>query len=130
MMAAVGADGAGYLTVWCSWARAPSSSCVEPESYTAQAMIITDTDNNQITAFHPWGDAGRAPDGDRGGEDLRIGDHRARRPRRDVAASRRSRRGAHPFIFDPPGLPMFDGGSCGGSSPRRAGSRSTTTRRA
>ena len=24
-----------------------------PGSYTAQAIIITDTDNNQITAFHP-----------------------------------------------------------------------------
>jgi adenosine kinase len=81
-----------------------------PDTYTAQAIIITDADNNQITAFHPGAmqsahltqvparDDVRvaiiAPDG----RDAMI-EHAAQ-----LAAA------GIPFIFDPgQGLPMFDG---------------------
>lgn len=79
-------------------------------SYTAQAFITTDLDDNQITAFHP-GAMNRAHDnhiGDVGGASLGI-----------VAPDGRDAMIQHaaefagagiPFIFDPgQGLPMFDG---------------------
>jgi adenosine kinase len=80
------------------------------ESYTAQAYITTDLDDNQITAFHPGAmsdahknrvpnDAGItlgiiAPDGRQG-----MIDHAAQFKAANI-----------PFIFDPgQGLPMFNG---------------------
>ena len=36
-------------------------SSVEPEMYTAQAIIMTDMNNNQITAFHPGAMANAHP---------------------------------------------------------------------
>ena len=63
------AQAAGRRAAWCwrrsaTTARVPraprrswgvSTDCVarSPDNYTAQAIIITDADNNQITAFHP-----------------------------------------------------------------------------
>ena len=81
-----------------------------PNTYTAQAFITTDTDNNQITAFHPGAmnhahenkiseamniDIGMvAPDG----LDAMI-EHAAQFAEANI-----------PFFFDPgQGLPMFDG---------------------
>ena len=53
-MAAVGSDGADYLRAAAiAGASAPSSCAQSDDTYTAQAMIMTDRDNNQITAFHP-----------------------------------------------------------------------------
>jgi adenosine kinase len=80
------------------------------DTYTAQAMIITDADNNQITAFHP----GAMQEAHRIGlperDDLRLAiigpDGRDAMLRRasDLAAA------GIPFVFDPgQGLPMFDG---------------------
>jgi adenosine kinase len=53
VMAALGSDGGDYLARLDAWKVDTSLVRREPEMYTAQAMIITDTDNNQITAFHP-----------------------------------------------------------------------------
>lgn len=81
-----------------------------PDSYTAQAYITTDLDDNQITAFHPGAmsfshlnkvqDAGNiklgiiSPDGRDG-----MLEH-----------ARQFKEAGVPFIFDPgQGLPMFDG---------------------
>jgi adenosine kinase len=81
-----------------------------PDSYTAQAFITTDLDDNQITAFHPGammqshlnhvGDAKGvkvgivAPDGRDG----------------MIQHAEEFAEGGVPFIFDPgQGLPMFDG---------------------
>jgi adenosine kinase len=80
------------------------------ESYTAQANIITDQDNNQITAFHP----GAMQHADRiempVRDDLKLaligpdGRDAMLRRARDFAAA------GLPFIFDPgQGLPMFNG---------------------
>jgi adenosine kinase len=110
VMAAVGADGGDYLQRLRSWGA--STACVREiaDSYTAQAIIITDQDNNQITAFHPGAmqsahtidvpaDAGLgigiiAPDG----RDAML------LHARQLAALK------VPFIFDPgQQLPMFDG---------------------
>ena len=111
-MAAVGADdGADYLGRLRGWGL--DTRFVKPidGSYTAQAIIITDNDNNQITAFHPGAMSfahrtavERAP-----GLALAI-----------IAPDGRDAMLQHaeqladagiPFIFDPgQGLPMFDGG--------------------
>lgn len=66
---------------------------VLPETYTAQAMITTDLDNNQITAFHPGAmmqshlnHAGDAPG-------IKLAIVGPRRLRRDGAARGRTRQG-------------------------------------
>ncbi|MDE2370343.1 MAG: carbohydrate kinase family protein [Burkholderiales bacterium] len=53
VMAAMGTDGADYLARMKSWGAETSLVRVDPDLHTAQAIIITDRDNNQITAFHP-----------------------------------------------------------------------------
>ncbi|MFM2065508.1 MAG: hypothetical protein RLZZ584_417 [Pseudomonadota bacterium] len=111
VMAALGSDGAGYLAHMTSLGLDTRHVLTVEDSYTAQAHIITDQDNNQITAFHPGamqhadriavpadttdlGLAIIAPDG----RDAMIG-HAAQLKAAGV-----------PFIFDPgQGLPMFDG---------------------
>jgi adenosine kinase len=84
-------------------------STVVDGTYTAQAFITTDLDDNQITAFHPGAmdHAHRNQIEDAQGVtsawSRRTGDRHAR-TRHPV------RRGRHPFIFDPgQGLPMFGG---------------------
>ncbi|MCW5656322.1 MAG: carbohydrate kinase family protein [Burkholderiaceae bacterium] len=51
--AALGNDGQDYLSRMQAWGLDTSLVHVANDSYTAQAIIITDQDNNQITAFHP-----------------------------------------------------------------------------
>jgi len=110
VLAAIGSDGRDYLTRFESLGIDNSSVRVEPEHYTAQAIIITDADNNQITAFHPGAMAQS---------------HLSPVPRRPdlaiaiIAPDGRDAMLAHaeqlhaarvPFIFDPgQQLPMFDG---------------------
>jgi adenosine kinase len=53
VMAALGNDGGEYLERLRGWGMDVSLVRRETEAYTAQAIIITDLDNNQITAFHP-----------------------------------------------------------------------------
>ena len=110
VMATVGADDVEYRARIASWGASTEFVRNVPDSYTAQAIIITDTDNNQITAFHPGAmqaaHTTTVPT-DRG---VRIA---------IVAPDGRDAMLQHaqqladaqiPFIFDPgQGLPMFDG---------------------
>jgi adenosine kinase len=110
VLAAVGADGQEYLQRLRSWNASTEHVRVAEDSYTAQAIIITDTDNNQITAFHPGAmqSAHLTPVPAR--SDIRVA---------IVAPDGRDAMLQHaqqladakiPFIFDPgQGLPMFDG---------------------
>ena len=110
VIAAVGTDGHEYVTRLGSWGATTELVRVVDDAFTAQAIIITDADNNQITAFHPGamqsahetavpsrsdiGLAIVAPDG------------------RDAMLQHATQLAAAevPFIFDPgQGLPMFDG---------------------
>ncbi len=110
IMAAVGTDGGEYLRRVESWGASTALIRTVPDSHTAQAIIITDTDNNQITAFHPGAMQSAhlnavparsdihvaiiAPDG----RDAML-QHAAQLAQANI-----------PFIFDPgQGLPMFDG---------------------
>jgi adenosine kinase len=110
VMATLGKDGALYRNHLEQLGVNLQHVLTVEDDYTAQAIIITDQDNNQITAFHPgaMGQAHRiqiqadpsiqlaivAPDG----RDAMI-QHAAQLQEAKI-----------PFIFDPgQGLPMFDG---------------------
>ncbi|HZV94223.1 MAG TPA: PfkB family carbohydrate kinase, partial [Caldimonas sp.] len=53
VVAAIGKDGGGYVERLRSWGVDTAQVREIDASLTAQAFIITDLDNNQITAFHP-----------------------------------------------------------------------------
>ncbi len=111
VMATVGADGAEYLARLAAWGVSTEHVRAIEDSYTAQAIIITDQDNNQITAFHPGAmqlaHATPVP-ADRGDIQLAI----IAPDGRDAMLSHAAQLAAAkiPFVFDPgQGLPMFDG---------------------
>jgi adenosine kinase len=111
VMAALGDDGAAYRARLAGWGADTTLVCTVPGAYTAQAIIITDTDNNQITAFHP-GAMQQAHDTmlPPGRGDLEIGI--VAPDGRDAMLQHAAQMAAAgiPFIFDPgQGLPMFDG---------------------
>jgi adenosine kinase len=110
VMAALGVDGDSYRERMQQWGMPLDHVLTVTESHTAQAIIITDKDNNQITAFHPGAmqhadklvikpDVGVqlaiiGPDG----RDAMI-QHATQLADAKI-----------PFVFDPgQGLPMFDG---------------------
>ena len=110
VMATVGDDGGAYVERLKAQEVGADGVRVIPGTYTAQAFIITDLDDNQITAFHPgaMNESHRnrvadvadialgivAPDGREG----------MRSHVREFAAAK------VPFVFDPgQGLPLFSG---------------------
>jgi len=114
VMATVGADGADYIARLRGWGADTGFVGTVEDSYTAQAIIITDTDNNQITAFHPGAmqEAHRTTIAAR--DDIRIAIIAP--DGRDAMLQHAAQLAAAgiPFIFDPgQGLPMFDGAELG-----------------
>jgi adenosine kinase len=110
VMATLGHDGAPYLERLARLGIAHEGVRTIEDTFTGQAFIITDLDDNQITAFHPgaMNQSHRnrvpdvkdvvlgivAPDGKQG-----MRDHLAQFARAGV-----------PVLFDPgQGLPLFDG---------------------
>ncbi len=110
VLAAVGNDGHEYLQRLSSWNASIEHVRVVEDSYTAQAIIITDIDNNQITAFHPGAmqSAHLTPVPRRGDIAVAI----IAPDGRDAMLQHAEQLAAAgvPFVFDPgQGLPMFDG---------------------
>jgi adenosine kinase len=110
VLAAIGSDGQEYLQRLKSWGASTEHVRVIDDSYTAQAIIITDTDNNQITAFHPGAmqSAHMTPVPSR--DDIRVAI--VAPDGRDAMIQHAEQLAAAnvPFVFDPgQGLPMFDG---------------------
>jgi adenosine kinase len=110
VVAAVGNDGEAYLDRLQRLGIDTRQVLQVQDTYTAQAMIITDADNNQITAFHPGAMQQAHLVGLPERDDIRLaiigpdGRDAMLRRARDLAAAR------IPFVFDPgQGLPMFDG---------------------
>ncbi len=109
-MATLGSDGASYLERLRKLGISTEFVRQIDDTYTAQAMIMTDLDNNQITAFHPG---------------AMMQAHISRiAPRADIQLGIISPDGRDamlqhaeqfnaagiPFVFDPgQGLPMFGG---------------------
>lgn len=109
-MAAVGSDAAGYLARL--QALGISTEFVRPidGAYTAQAMIMTDRDNNQITAFHPGAmmQAHAIPIEAR--SDIKLGMISPDGRQAMLVHAEQFKAAGIPFVFDPgQGLPMFDG---------------------
>jgi len=108
--AALGNDGHDYLERLRGWGLDTSLVHMAPDAYTAQAIIITDTDNNQITAFHPGAmqlaHATSVPAGK--GIELAIIAPDGRDAMLQNAQQLHDLK--IPFVFDPgQQLPMFDG---------------------
>jgi adenosine kinase len=109
-MAAVGTDGAGYVERLRAQGIDTRYVLQIDDSHTAQAIIMTDRDNNQITAFHPGAmmhahrqqvpaDAG-----------IRLGIISPDGREAMLEHAEQFHRAGIPFVFDPgQGLPMFDG---------------------
>ncbi len=111
VMAALGNDGGDYLQRLQDWGLDTSQVLRAGDTYTAQCMIITDEDNNQITAFHPGAMQlahNTVVPADRG--DIQLGIIAP--DGRDAMLSHAAQLAAAkiPFVFDPgQGLPMFNG---------------------
>jgi adenosine kinase len=109
-MATVGSDGAGYAQRLQQMGISTEFIRELADSYTAQAMIMTDQDNNQITAFHPgamsW--AHQTPVQARSDIKLAIISPDGRDAMLEHAQQLHA--AGIPFVFDPgQGLPMFNG---------------------
>jgi adenosine kinase len=110
IMATLGSDGADYRKRLLDWGVDTSLVTTMADNYTAQAIIITDTDNNQITAFHPGAMQQAAEIRVPARADLRIGIIAP--DGREAMWTHAEQMHAHgiPFIFDPgQQLPQFDG---------------------
>jgi len=109
-VATLGSDGQDYLDRLRSLGVDTRHVRLEPSHFTAQAMIMTDRDNNQITAFHP-GAMSLAHLNDIGAADgatLGIISPDGREAMLQHAEQFQAL--GVPFVFDPgQGLPMFSG---------------------
>ncbi len=110
VMAAVGPDGQDYLDRFKAWGASTEFVRVVDDSYTAQAIIITDTDNNQITAFHPGAMQSAHLSAVPAGRDIRVGIIAPDGRDAMIQHAAQFAQAGIPFIFDPgQGLPMFNG---------------------
>ena len=110
MMAALGSDGSDYLARFKAMGLDVSNVRFDEELHTAQAIIITDRDNNQITAFHPgaMSNAHLIPAPQR--QDLAIGIIAPDGREAMQTRARQMHAAGIPFVFDPgQQLPQFDG---------------------
>ncbi len=110
VLAAIGNDGGDYLARFASLGIDNACVRIEPEHYTAQAIIITDADNNQITAFHPGAMAQSHLSPVPVRADLAIGIIAPDSREAMLAHAEQLHAAGVPFIFDPgQQLPVFDG---------------------
>lgn len=109
-MATLGSDGADYAERMRTLGISTEFVRQLDDTFTAQAMIMNDTDNNQITAFHPGAMQQAHITKVVAREDIKLGiiapdgrDAMLQHAEQFAAAG-------IPFVFDPgQGLPMFDG---------------------
>jgi adenosine kinase len=109
-MATLGRDGQPYLERLQQLDISTEFVRLIDEAYTAQAMIMTDRDNNQITAFHPGAMSQAHGSRVQARTDIRLGIISP--DGRDAMMQHADQMHAEgiPFVFDPgQGLPMFDG---------------------
>ena len=110
IMATLGNDGGDYLERIRSWGVDTSLVTWVQDHYTAQAIIITDTDNNQITAFHPGAMQKAGEVEVPGRTDLKVAIIAPDGRDAMLGHARQLHAAGIPFVFDPgQGLPMFDG---------------------
>ncbi|HEY0885083.1 MAG TPA: carbohydrate kinase family protein [Ramlibacter sp.] len=109
-MATVGSDGYGYIARMQSLGISTEYVREVDETYTAQAMIMTDRDNNQITAFHPGAMMHAHVTRIDARPDVKLGIISPDGREAMVEHAAQFAAANIPFVFDPgQGLPMFDG---------------------
>lgn len=109
-MATVGSDGADYVARLKELGIDTGFVREVPDAYTAQAMIMTDMDNNQITAFHPGAMMQAHITSIAPREDIKLGIISPDGRDAMLHHAQQFRAADIPFVFDPgQGLPMFDG---------------------
>ncbi len=109
-MATLGSDGADYLLRLQRLGVSTEYVREVPDAHTAQAMIMTDCDNNQITAFHPGAMMQAHLNRVVARDDVKLGiiSPDGRDAMQQHAAQ--FAQAGIPFVFDPgQALPMFDG---------------------
>ena len=108
-MATVGSDGAEYVARMTAQGISTEFVRQVDDSYTAQAMIMTDRDNNQITAFHPGAMMQAHISRIEARADIRLGIISPDGREAMVQHAEQFKTAGIPFVFDPgQGLPMFD----------------------
>jgi len=109
-LAALGSDGADYLARMRELGVDTAHVSTVAEAYTAQAMIMTDRDNNQITAFHPGAMSFAHDTPVPARQDLTLGIIAPDGREGMVSHAAQLKAAGVPFVFDPgQGLPMFNG---------------------
>jgi adenosine kinase len=109
-LAMLGNDGGEYLdrlrTLGVDTRHVSSSA----DNYTAQAMIMTDRDNNQITAFHPGAMSAAHDNPVPQRDDIAVAIISPDGREAMLTHARQLHAAGVPFVFDPgQGLPMFNG---------------------
>jgi len=109
-MATVGNDAAGYLARLRAQGISTEFVREVDDLYTAQAMIMTDRDNNQITAFHPGAMMQAHVSHIEARPDIKLGMISPDGRDAMLVHAEQFKAANIPFVFDPgQGLPMFDG---------------------
>jgi adenosine kinase len=109
-LAALGSDGADYLERMRGLGVDTQHIVTVPDAYTAQAMIMTDRDNNQITAFHPGAMSFAHDTPVPARQDLALGIIAPDGREAMLSHAAQLKAAGVPFVFDPgQGLPMFNG---------------------
>jgi adenosine kinase len=109
-MATLGTDAADYMKRLTSLGISTEFVREVPDSYTAQAMIMTDRDNNQITAFHPGAMMQAHITKIEKRSDIKLAIISPDGRDAMVQHAEQLKAADIPFVFDPgQGLPMFDG---------------------
>jgi adenosine kinase len=109
-MATVGNDGMDYLAHLRRKGISTEFIRELTDTYTAQAMIMTDRDNNQITAFHPGAMSQAHLSEVVARHDIKIGIISPDGRDAMLQHAAQFKAAGIPFVFDPgQGLPMFNG---------------------
>jgi adenosine kinase len=109
-MATLGSDGGEYLQRLQQLGISTEFVRQVDDTYTAQAMIMTDRDNNQITAFHPGAMMQAHLTQIPARSDIKLGIISPDGREAMLQHAQQFRAAGIPFVFDPgQGLPMFDG---------------------
>jgi len=109
-MATLGSDGADYLERMRTLGISTEFVRQLDDTFTAQAMIMNDIDNNQITAFHPGAMQQAHLTKIVARKDIRVGIIAPDGREAMLQHAEQFAAAGIPFVFDPgQGLPMFDG---------------------
>ena len=109
-MATVGNDGQDYVAHLRNKGISTEFIREIAGSYTAQAMIMTDRDNNQITAFHPGAMSHAHASEIKPRSDIKLGIISPDGRDAMMLHAAQFKAASIPFVFDPgQGLPMFNG---------------------